>query len=151
MNRNRKPQDQKIRPKELRQRNMSQRSVHNLRRDTNNADEFLNDNVFLDDLDIPTHQQLRNKSHRGNFDRNLSQGFKHTRDQLRKMKYVNKQREAENSKLFIYNVSKRYTVDDIYHHLMGNDIKVMDLWHCSHSDARRRSFVILVPNADIEY
>ena len=67
------------------------------------------------------------------------------------MKYVNKQRQAENSKLFIYNVSKRYTVDDTYHHLMGNDIKVMDLWQCSHADSRRRSFAILVPNADIEY
>ena len=111
----------------------------------------MNDNVFIDDKDMPTHTQQRNKSYRGNFGRNLSQGFKHTRDQLRRMKYVNKQREAENSELFIYNVSKRYTVNDIYHHLMGNDIKVMDLWQCSHADARRRSFVILVPNADIEY
>ena len=48
-------------------------------------------------------------------------------------------------------MSQRYTVDDIYNHFNDIDIKIMDLWQSSHNDARRKSFVIVVPNEDSEY
>ena len=159
MSKNRKYSNQhyKIRPKELRQRHMSQKGASNLRSDSNSYDAYddvfveSSDDVFRKNLNISAYQHQRNKSYRGHFERKLSQGFKHTRDQLRRMKYVNKQKEAENSKLFIFNVSKRYTIDDIYTHFIGNEVKVKDLWQSSHKDARKQSFVILVPKADTEY
>ena len=65
------------------------------------------------------------------------------------MKYDNKQRKSEQSKLFLYNVPKKYTVDDIYHYFIEMEIDVIDLWQSSHKDARRKSFVALFKNIDI--
>lgn len=55
---------------------------------------------------------------------------------------------AEQSKLFIFNVSYKYSVDDIYYYFIENGINVIDLWQSSHKDARKRSFVILLQNED---
>ena len=154
MSKNRRKSHNKIRPTELRQIHMSQSNNSYIKKHTNNVDDVFTDDideVFIGDAVRSSYHHPRNNSHMGHLGRKMSQGYRHTRDQLRRMKYVNKQKEAEQSKLFIYNVSKRYTIDDIYHHFTEQDVKVLDLWQSSHTDARRRSFVILVPHLEIEF
>ena len=53
--------------------------------------------------------------------------------------------EANSIRLFVYNVPKRFSVDDIYGHISYLGIDVKDLWQSSHRDARRKSFVVKIP------
>ena len=113
-------QTQKIRPKELMKRNMSnrnmsQRSISYRGMSQRENFEDYRDDVFEEETNSSRYPHLRYDRQREHHKRHDSQGFQHTRDQLRKIKYVNKQKIAEQSKLFIYNVFKKYTVDDIYY------------------------------------
>ena len=125
------------------QRSMSHRGMS--RRET--FDDY-RDEVFDEESNSASYPHHRYDRYREHHKRHDSQGFQHTREQLRKIKYVNKQKLAEQSKLFIYNVSKKYTVDDIYYHLIETDINVIDLWQSSHRDARKKSFIVLIQNID---
>ena len=72
-------------------------------------------------------------------------GFQFTRDQKKRMQYKNRISEANSIRLFVYNVPKRFSVDDIYGHIRYLGIDVKDLWQSSHRDARRKSFVVKIP------
>ena len=56
----------------------------------------------------------------------------------------NRAKESDEIKLFIYNVPVKYTSDDIYNHLCTININVLDLSQISHSEARKKSFVVTV-------
>ena len=65
-------------------------------------------------------------------------------DQWRKSYRENKVKESEYVKLFIYNVPVSYSEHDLYKHLFSTNIEVSDIRQVSHSDARRKSFVVTV-------
>ena len=125
-----------------------------LRRISDNYEEDYadyGDDVFVDETESDRFVPQRFRKYKEFPQRTDSQGFGHTRDQLRKVKYNNKRKMADQSKIFIYNVSKRYSVDDIYYHLIDSNIKIMDIWQSSHKDARKRSFVAVLQKIDANH
>ena len=79
-----------------------------------------------------------------------SSGFSLSREHWKKMQYKIRNRESEFVRLFISNVPKIYSVDDVYNHFMEQEVKIVDLWQSSHVDARRKSFVVKVSRNEVE-
>lgn len=73
-----------------------------------------------------------------------SSGFSFTREHYKKMQ--NKQRNTESQfvRLFIFNVPKKCSVDEVYDHFVQQEINIVDLWQSSHVDSRKKSFVVKV-------
>ena len=60
------------------------------------------------------------------------------------MQKKHRNNESQFIRLFIFNVSKKCTVDEVYEHFENQEINIVDLWQSSHVDARRKSFVVKV-------
>ena len=71
---------------------------------------------------------------------------KNFKNQRKRMHYKNKLNESNTVRLFVYNVPREYTVDNVYRHFNYLDIDVKDLWQRLHPDARKKSFVTILPN-----
>ena len=67
------------------------------------------------------------------------------------MHYINKLNESNTVRLFVYNVPREYTVDNVYRHFNYLDIDVKDLWQRSHPDARKKSFVVKLTRDKVRY
>ena len=109
----------------------------NNRRQRNMTNENNNDDVFFD-------SRLSDK-------RKDSSGFQFSRDQRKRMHYKSKLNESNTVRLFVYNVPREYTVDNVYGHFNYLDIDVKDLWQRSHPDARKKSFVVKIPRDEVRY
>ena len=49
-----------------------------------------------------------------------------------------------NLSVFLFNVTKKCSVDEVYDHFEKQEINIVDLWQSSHIDARRKYFVVKV-------
>ena len=70
-----------------------------------------------------------------------SEGFVTPRYSWQKNQRVKSHRQSQ---VFIYNVFRKYTVDNVYDHLSEYDIPVVDLYQRSHPNAKKKSFVLTV-------
>ena len=82
---------------------------------------------------------------RSKMNRKHCSGFSFTREHFKKVQNKLRKNDSQLIRLFIYNVPKKFSVDEVYDHLANQEINIIDLWQSSHVNARRKSFVVKVP------
>ena len=79
---------------------------------------------------MPTHDRARVDN----------EGFITPRDQHQRA--IRLQKKSNQNQFFIYNVFNRYTIDNVFDHLVDYGVSVTDLYQRSHPNAKKKSFVL---------